>query len=281
VVGIAVGAILLGAVPILAVYSDLEVKQDVQVTAHRGSSLRAPENSLAAIAAAIEDGADYAEIDVQETADGEIVLLHDLDLLRVTGVNRKIWEVELAELQELDAGSWFSPEFADERIPTLQQAIDLAGEKIRLNIELKYNGHEPNLSRRVVEIVREKGIGSRCVLSSLSLKGLQEVEALAPELETGLIVGASIGNLTRLEVDFFSVNASRVNWPLAAELRDAGKELHAWTVNDTGEMWRLLTLGVDNLITDVPPDLLAARAEFAELSPVEILLIAFHHRIAE
>ncbi len=279
VAAVAAGAFLLAAVPTLLIYAEIEVREDAAITAHRGSSSRAPENSLSAITAAIEDGADFAEIDVQETADGQIVLLHDLDLMRVAGVDRRIWEIGLEELQTLDAGSWFAPEFAGERIPTLEEAIDLAGTSLRLNIELKFNGHEPNLVRRTVEIVRERGFESRCVVSSLSRQGLREVEALAPELETGLIVGASVGDITRVQVDFFSVNSSLIDYVLVSGIRDADKSLHAWTVNDPGEAWRLLTLGVDNLITDVPTEMVEARAEFVELSGAERLLLAFHHRV--
>ena len=79
------------------------------ITAHRGSSMAAPENTLAAIARAIEDGADYAEIDVQETADGTVVVIHDTDLKRITGLAEKIWDVTYDEVRELDFGSWFSP----------------------------------------------------------------------------------------------------------------------------------------------------------------------------
>ena len=97
----------------------------VEVTAHRGSSSSAPENTLSAIRQAIADQADYAEIDVQETLDGVIVVLHDSDLMRVTGKKLNIWETTFAKARKLDAGSWFSPEFAGEKIPTLEEAIGL------------------------------------------------------------------------------------------------------------------------------------------------------------
>lgn len=109
----------------------------VQITAHRGASGSAPENTLIALQKAIEAGADYAEIDVQETSDGRLVLLHDPDLKRTTGLKKNIWQTTYNELKHLDAGSWFSDEFSAERIPLLEDAIELVRGKMLLNIELK------------------------------------------------------------------------------------------------------------------------------------------------
>src|SRR5262249_22055869 len=93
----------------------------VRVTAHRGHARAAPENTLSAIRKAIESGADYVEMDVQQTADGVVVLLHDRDLKRVAGVSRRLDELSYDEVRKLDVGSWFDPAFAGERVPTLEQ----------------------------------------------------------------------------------------------------------------------------------------------------------------
>src|SRR5262249_52464607 len=110
----------------------------VLVTAHRGNAHAAPENTLAAIRKAIESGADYAEVDVQRTADGVVVLLHDRDLKRVAGDSRRLDTLTHAEVRKLDVGSWFDPSFAGERVPTLAEVIELAGGRMKLNIELKF-----------------------------------------------------------------------------------------------------------------------------------------------
>ncbi|MEE8161555.1 MAG: glycerophosphodiester phosphodiesterase family protein, partial [Acidobacteriota bacterium] len=112
------------------IVANVPIEDQVAVTAHRGSSLAAPENTMSAVRLAIEQGADFAEIDVQETADGEIVLLHDDDLMRIASLNKRISELSFAEVQELDAGSWFSREYAGERIPRLLDIIELARGKI-------------------------------------------------------------------------------------------------------------------------------------------------------
>ncbi|UCC84099.1 MAG: glycerophosphoryl diester phosphodiesterase membrane domain-containing protein, partial [Gemmatimonadota bacterium] len=169
VFGMAVAIMLFAAILTLAAISRIEFGRPVGVTAHRGSSQRAPENTLSAIEAAIEDGADYCEIDVQETADGVVVLLHDEDLMRIAGVDRKIWDINFAELRALDAGSWFAPEFAGERIPTLQEAIEVARGRIKLNIELKFNGHDEYLAERVVQILEQERFTDGALVSSLKL----------------------------------------------------------------------------------------------------------------
>jgi glycerophosphoryl diester phosphodiesterase len=253
---------------------DLSIGRDVHVTAHRGSSLTAPENSLSAIRQAIDDGADYAEIDVQETADGMLVLLHDTDLMRVAGVNAKIWEVEYGEIRDLDAGSWFSPKYAGERIPTLQQAMDLARGHLRLNIELKYNGHDVRLAERTAELVRESGFVEECVITSLDSTGLQRVREVAPDIEIGQIVTVSIGDFVKLDVDFLSINANVATPAQVRRNRAEGLDTHVWTVNDKSSMARMIERGVNNIITDEPALLRRVIDERAELSDGELLLLA-------
>ncbi|MCA9269125.1 MAG: glycerophosphodiester phosphodiesterase, partial [Planctomycetales bacterium] len=230
----------------------LGVADDVAVTAHRGSSRRAPENSLAAIRLAIEDGADFAEIDVQETADGQIVVLHDADLMRVAGLNRNIWDVTVAELADLDAGSWFDPKFADERIPTLAQAVAAARGKIKLNIELKYNGHDERLAERVVEVLNEHDFVDQCVITSLHLDGALAAKKLEPRLQVGAITAVSIGRAAGLDVDFLSVADRQATRAFIAAAHGGGKTVHVWTVNDEASMNRMIDRGADNLITDEP-----------------------------
>ncbi len=114
----------------------------VDITAHRGSSIEAPENTLEAIELAIANGATYAEIDVQEISDGTIVLFHDKNIKRITGEDIPIWELTKEYLPRLDAGSWFDESYSHARIPTLENVITQTESKIKLNIELKSHGHE-------------------------------------------------------------------------------------------------------------------------------------------
>ena len=163
---------LLTTVTSVVMVEQLDLQDHIAVTAHRGSSYRAPENTLSAIRQAIEDRAHYAEIDVRSTADGVVVLVHDDDLMRVAGVNKKVRDITYDRLKDLDVGQWFSPRFAGERIPTLEEVIAVARDNIRLNIELKLDRHDRQLVERVVQIVRDTDFASHCVITSIHYDAL-------------------------------------------------------------------------------------------------------------
>ena len=257
-----------------AILESIDLDHPVAVTAHRGSSMDAPENTLSAIRQSIADGADYAEIDVQETADGEIVLLHDTDLMRIAGVNKKIWQMTYAEIKPLDAGSWFAPKFKGEHIPTLDEALALSGDKIKLNIELKFNGHEKQLVESVVKIVRDHKFGPRCVITSLNYGKLGKVKNLDPTLKTGLIIARFIGNMFQADTDILSLSSRIVNADVIAAARKRQKEVHVWTINHPAAMSRFINLGVNNIITDFPAELISIIDMRASLSDIEKLLLA-------
>lgn len=271
-------ALLVAAVTTLLQVQRIEPDVTVEITAHRGSSRHAPENSLSAVRRAIEDGADFAEIDVQSTRDGHVVLWHDADLMRALRDPRKLWECTLAELQTLDVGSAFSPAFAGERIATLDEAIDAAGGRLRLNVELKYNRPDPGLAPRVADVLRRRDFLRRCVVTSLDLAELQRFRQLAGDVPVGLTVGASLGDVTRLPVDFLSVSSRLARPAFISLARRQGKAVHLWTVNDRQTALRFTLLGADNLITDEPALLAGLRRELQELDEVERLALALRQR---
>ncbi|MCM1988554.1 glycerophosphodiester phosphodiesterase [Oceanirhabdus seepicola] len=225
-------------------------KYNVMITAHRGSSNEAPENTLASLKAAIDNGADYAEIDVQETKDGKIVVIHDSNLKRTTGVNKNIWEMELSEIRELDNGSWFSEKFKGEKIPTLEEVLMYTNGRLKLNIEIKKNGHEKNLVNEVVRIIKESNRMDSTVITSLDYNVIQDVEKIDSKIKTGYIMYMAIGNLEQLNVDFYSMEVSNVNDSFVSKAHKIGREVHVWTVNDEEDMKEMIELGVDNIITD-------------------------------
>lgn len=256
-----------------------ELEDRVKITAHRGSSIAAPENSLSAIRQAIDDGADYAEIDVQETADGKVVLLHDKDLLRIAGLKKNIWEANYGDIKDLDMGSWFAPEFKDERIPLLEQAMDLAHDRIKLNIELKLNGHQERLAERVVKIINDHDFVDRCIVTSLDFAILGKVCELNPGIKRGFIVFDSIGRVSRLDVEILSVSSRNAGFDLINEAHRTGKEVHVWTVNELSNMARFIDLGADNLITDHPARAVELLEQRKSLSYNELLLLKMRNWI--
>lgn len=252
----------------------LDLDGSVQITAHRGSSRKAPENSLSAVRQAAIDGADYAEIDVQTTRDGRVVLWHDADLMRAIRDPRKIGDCTWEELRRLEVGGFFSPAFAGERMATLEEAIAAAGPRMRLNIELKYNRRDPTLAPRVAQVLQREGFLDRCVVTSLEASELEAFHRYAPSVPRGLIVTAALGSIARLPVEFLSVN-SRVAQPaFLAEARKRGKAVHVWTVNDRESALRFVQLGADNLITDEPALMVELRRELEGLDSVARLALA-------
>jgi len=246
----------------------------VRVTAHRGHARAAPENTLSAIRKAIESGADYAEIDVQQTADGVVVLLHDSDLKRVAGVASSIADVRFDELRTTDVGSWFDSSFANERVPTLAEVINLSRGRIKLNIELKFYGPERQLARDVARLVREHEFESSCLITSFKHDALRDAKRHNPRLRTGLIVAFALGDVSRLEVEALSVRADFLSDNMLRAAHRRGMEVHVWTVNDAGEMIRLMERGVDNILSSDPDLAIRVRGEWANLAGTERLLLA-------
>jgi glycerophosphoryl diester phosphodiesterase len=246
----------------------------VRVTAHRGHAGAAPENTLSAMRKAIESGADYAEMDVQLTADDKVVLLHDRDLKRVAGVSRRLDELTYDEVRKLDVGSWFDPAFAGERVPTLADVIELCRGKIRLNIELKFFGADLRLAQVVAELLREQNFESHCLVTSLSYEGLRELKRHNSQVRTGLTVAHALGDISRVDVDALSVRAEFLGLGLLRSAHRRGMEVHVWTVNDASQMTRQMMRGVDNIITSDPDLAIQVRNEWESLTRTERLVLA-------
>ena len=257
------------------VLSDFQLRDDVRVTAHRGSSIAAPENTLAAMRRAIQEGADYLEIDVRQLRDGNVVLSHDRNLKRLTGRDLDITDLTLAETRDIDIGSWFDDAFADERLATLDQVIGLAHGKARLYVELKpAPGNETDLIEAVIERLRHHGIADSAVVASLSPTIIRDVEAYAPDIDTTLFVQFLLpGALAATPADNIGLRHTQANTDVVRLVQNSGRELHVWTVNDPREMSRYIDMGVDNIITDRPATLIDLLTERATLSDGELLLV--------
>ena len=277
--GIAGVALVLGVVAGAAFLQGFNMHRTVDITGHRGSKVRAPENTLSALRQAIAEGADYAEIDVQTTADGVVVLFHDADLMRVASVNRRLRDVNYHELKDIDVGSWFASDFSSERIPTLQEAIDLARGRIKLNIELKFTWSDPAITQKVAKIIRQNGFSSDCVVSSLNFQAVTEMKAAFPELIAGFIVFKVAGNLSRMEADFMSINAARAAPRLVRRLHRHGRAVHVWTVNDFNNVISMIEVGVDNIITDYPREVRRYLEIWNKLSGSEKIVLMLRNLI--
>jgi glycerophosphoryl diester phosphodiesterase len=255
------------------VLQQLKLTDHVQVIAHRGAAAAAPENTLAAVEQAIADGADWIEIDVQRTADDEVVVIHDSDLKKIAGLDLKIRDSNYADLSAIDIGSWFSPDFSDQRLPTLRRVLETARDRAGVLIELKYYGDDPRLAERVIAIVESMDPAPPVQLMSLQPRAVQQIRSLRPDWKVGLLSSVNVGDITRLDVDFLALNAAFVDRALIRRVHRQGKQILVWTVNEPAAMLTMLGRGVDGMITDHPAAAVSLLQQRAELSPPERLLL--------
>jgi len=251
----------------------IEFEDRTVIMAHRGASFVAPENTMAAIRAAIDSGAQWVEIDVQETADGQVVVIHDSDLKKIGRAPVSVAAATLEELRQIDIGSWFSAEFSEERIPTLEQVLKLCKDRIGVNIELKYYGVQQQLEQRVADIVDANGMADQVIVMSLSLAGIRKMRLLRPDWTLGLLSSVSVGDLTALEVDFLALNARFASRHLIRRMHEQGKDVMVWTVNDPVGMSSMASRGVDVIITDKPALGVSLMDQRKQLEPTERLLM--------
>lgn len=280
-----VKARLLGAIGVLAVVvgvgfwagariiDGISTKDNVEIIAHRGAAGIRPENTLASVEQALEDGADWVEIDVQETADGQIVVVHDSDFMKLAGVDLKVWNATMEDLAEIDIGGWFDPVYADQRTPLLREVLERARDRAKVLIELKYYGHNENLEHRVIEIVEDLGMQDQVATMSLKYPLVQKMLELRPDWPSGVLAATAVGDLSGLDGDFVAVSAGRASPWLARSLENRGKALFVWTVNDPLEMSKMISMGADGLITDEPALARKVVAARADLSTPERLVL--------
>jgi glycerophosphoryl diester phosphodiesterase len=229
------------------------------VFAHRGASAYAPENTLAAFELAARQGAPAIEFDVKLTSDRQVIIIHDPTLERTTNGSGAIGKHSLAELRELDAGSWKSPEFRGEKIPLLTDVLEAVGKKVLINIELtNYATPFDGLTREVAGLVKKHALQERVIFSSFYFTNLLAARRLLPTVPCAqLILEGREGWLQRATARFMDLEAehpytSDVNAELVERLHARGRRVHVWTVNDPADMRRLRACGVDGIFSDDP-----------------------------
>jgi len=230
------------------------------VFAHRGASKVAPENTLPAFEAAVRMGADGVELDVQYSSDGALVIFHNPRLNATTNGEGRVTSHTLAELRELDAGSWFDPQFAGTRIATLDEVLDLLKGKLLVNIEIKaLDSATMGLGADVVKAVRDHDMVDQVVISSFNPLALRRAKVAGPEIEAGLLLAPDLPGWTRWAFtrSYSKANGLHPELPMvdAAYMAQAARlklPVRVWTVNEPDDMQRMIDLGVDAIITDYP-----------------------------
>lgn len=228
--------------------------------AHRGASAAAPPNTLAAFEKAIELGADGIEFDVHLSADGVPVIIHDFAVDTTTDGSGRVADLTLAQLKRLDAGIRFAPAFAGEHIPTLEEVLEAVGNRLLLNVELKTTSLRDNgLEQAVIAQVRQHNLDNRVLFSSFNPFSLRRAKRIAPHIPAGLLYAPDLPlYLRRAWLAFLVPHEARhphykmVDAHYMAWAGRRGYRVNTWTVDDPAEMRRLIGLGVDGIITNVP-----------------------------
>ncbi|MFE0401977.1 glycerophosphodiester phosphodiesterase [Streptomyces nigra] len=245
------------------------------VIAHRGASSYAPENTLAAVDKAAELGVEWVENDVQRTKDGELVVIHDDNLKRTTDAEevfpgRSPWKVKdftAAEIARLDAGSWFGPEFAGARVPTLQQFLDRTeSHRQKLLLEIKNPSLYPGIEQQVLKVLGDEGwldashLAGRLIVQSFSADSVRAVHDLLPTVKTGFLGTPSVADLSRyaafadqINPSYTTVSPGYVSSVHAFDGPHGGPlEVFTWTVNDADTARQVAGYGIDGIITNSP-----------------------------
>ncbi|MFG3439438.1 glycerophosphodiester phosphodiesterase [Nonomuraea sp. NPDC047897] len=234
--------------------------------AHRGASAYAPENTVAAFELAAEQGADLYELDVQETRDHRLVLVHDTTLARTTDAeevfpDRAPWNVgdfTLAEIRRLDAGSWFGPEYAGEPVPTLEEALRaMRGRGLGLLLEIKAPRLYPGIESRVSAALRRDPhwlAPGRTVVQSFDWASMRRFHRVMPRVPVGLLGTPAVAELPALARFARQINPPHgdVTAAYVRRVHALRMEVHTWTVDAPDTMRRLAGLGVDGIITNRP-----------------------------
>ncbi len=259
-------------------------KTDFRIIGHKGASGYAPENTLAAMELALDMGVDMIEIDVHLTKDGEVVVFHDEEVSRTTNGTGKIHEMTLEEVKQLDAGSWFGPEFAGEKVPTLREVINLVHGRADILIDIKSKGHEfyDGFAEKIVDIIDEKEDNKEwCIVQSYEQEYLEHAYArdstiqmkkiMMGEDESLLLsfyVNAKSFMTNRNKHHFFETinpHYSTLSQRRVFRLHARGYSVHTYVVNDRENMIKMLNMAVDGIITDYPDRLVKLREEIRQL----------------
>lgn len=230
------------------------------ILGHRGASAHAPENTLAAFRLACAQGADGIELDVKLSADGAMVVIHDQTVDRTTGGSGKVNSLKLEEIKRLDAGSFFSPAFKGEPIPTLEEVFAAVGQDLLINVELtNYASLGDALPELAADLIRRMGLESKVIISSFSPFNLVRFQRRLPGLPLGLLTmpgpaGVILRTLTGWLTPRQALHPhfSDVTPALVARYHRRGRKVNVWTVDQPEEMNRLAALRVDAIITDDP-----------------------------
>ncbi|MDA1476065.1 glycerophosphodiester phosphodiesterase [Bacillus changyiensis] len=231
----------------------------MQIIAHRGASAYAPENTFAAFEKARELSADFIELDVQMTRDNKLAVIHDDRVDRTTNGTGFVRHFTMHELEKLDAGSWFSPSFQGEKIPTLEAVLQKYHKKMGLLIEIKSSKTQPGIEKSLGKLIDQFGFSLNIIVQSFDSEAIKTLHRLYPSLPTAVLIRPRLGLFSRHQLQYISSFAQYVNMKqtmlnpfLIKSVHRHGMKAFAWTVNGQKTGRRLQSWKIDGIITDYP-----------------------------
>lgn len=231
--------------------------------AHRGASGYAPENTLAAFDKAVEMKCDYIELDIHLSKDRKIVVIHDNTVDRTTDSSGKVCDLTLAELQQLDAGSWFDKRFKGETIPTLDEVLERYRGKIGILIEVKDPSSSPGIEDELAKLLQSKNMdkpnNDKIIVQSFDHKSIRYFKSIMPNIPVGVLLSYRITEIPDKELDEFNQYADYVNPNyrivnniLVKRIHNRNMKINPWTVNNPKTVIKLIRDKVDGIISNYP-----------------------------
>ncbi|MCB9187294.1 MAG: glycerophosphodiester phosphodiesterase [Flavobacteriales bacterium] len=250
---------------LLMILSTKVISQNVLVTAHRGASGYAPENTLSSVKKALEIGVDRIEVDVQQTSDGVVVCLHDKTLDRTTNADGQVGNKPWEEVKNMKAYGKFESEFPNEPIPTLEQVFELMDGKTQFVIEIKAgNKTYPGIEENVVKLIKKYKAEKWALVHSFNDSVLRHIHKNHPEIRlqklfvsysAGVMLDFKLHSVKLSKYDYvegFGISKGAAKEKLIKKIHDLGKVVHVWTVNSEEDIQHMLDLGVDGIISNYP-----------------------------
>ncbi|WP_419954272.1 glycerophosphodiester phosphodiesterase [Neobacillus niacini] len=234
----------------------------VDNVAHRGATGYAPENTIAAFDKGVEMKADYIEIDVQRSKDGELVIIHDNTVDRTTDGTGYVKDLTFDQIRSLDAGSWKGEQFTGERIPTFDEILERYHGKTGILIELKspelYPGIEAQVAQKLIERNLDKPQNEKIIIQSFNFESMKLTNSLLPKVPIGVLTSNRAHTTEQAlkefatYADYFNPSYGIVSKELVDQVHSLGMKIQSWTVRSHEAAQFLLDMNVDGIITDYP-----------------------------
>jgi glycerophosphoryl diester phosphodiesterase len=237
-------------------------KKQVENVAHRGAAAYAPENTIASYDLAVDMKADYIEIDVQRSKDGELVVIHDTTVDRTTDGTGKVGDLTLQQMKDLDAGSWKGEPFAGEEIPTFEEVIDRYHGKVGILIELKSPELYPGIEEQVADALKERHFdkpqNEKIILQSFNFGSMKKMDQLLPHVPVGVLAWSRAQTTPEAlkeistYAEWFNPSYGIVTEEVVKDVHSLDMQIGSWTVRSHEAAEFLFDMNVDAIITDYP-----------------------------